>query len=163
MVACCTPFRRDQFSASGVLTNCVLACICTDSSSAPRSAAGGVQAAAPAGQGLLAHQLLCLQADNEGAALQALEPARAAVAAQQHKAALFSAHQRKAAKQAPFLLRFSAAWIHAAMLTTEVSMLEKRKQYQDTVDLLQQLLGESRMTRPTMSCSEGGLPCAHHL
>ena len=83
----------------------------------------------------------CLQADDEDAAQQALAPARAAVQAQQHKAAGFSEHQKAAAKQAPFLLRFSGAWIHTAMLTTEVSMLEKAKQYQPAVDLLQSLLG----------------------
>ena len=86
------------------------------------------------------------QAEDEQAALQALEPARAAVAAQQHKGSSFSPHQRSAAQRAPFLLRFSAAWVHTAMLTTEVSMLEKRKQYQAAVDLLQQLLGAPPFT-----------------
>ena len=81
------------------------------------------------------------QAGDEPGALHALEPARAAVRAQQHKAASFSAHQRAAAKQAPFLLRFSASWIHTAMLTTEVSLLEKKKQYLPAVELLQLLLG----------------------
>ena len=81
------------------------------------------------------------QAGDEPGALHALEPARAAVRAQHHKAASFSAHQRAAAKQAPFLLRFSASWIHTAMLTTEVSLLEKKKQYLPAVELLQLLLG----------------------
>ena len=82
------------------------------------------------------------QASDEPAAYRALEPARAAVHAQQHKAASFSAHQQAAARQAPFLLRFNASWIHAAMLTTEVSLMEKKKQYGPAVELLQLLLGE---------------------
>ena len=84
------------------------------------------------------------QAGDEPGALQALEPARAAVRAQQHKAASFSAHQQAAAQQAPFLLRFSASWIHTAMLTTEVSLMEKKKQYLAAVELLQLLLGACR-------------------
>ena len=41
----------------------------------------------------------------------------------------------------PFFLRYSSAWVYAAMATTGVSLMEKRKQWQSAVDLLQQLLG----------------------
>lgn len=69
-------------------------------------------------------------------------------------------HLQAAAKQAPFLLRFCRAWIHTAMLTTEVSMLEKRKRYQEAVDLVQLLLGAHviEMLRNRLLVSQG-----HHV
>ena len=47
----------------------------------------------------------------------------------------------------PFFLLYSAAWVYAAMATTGVSLMEKRKQWQAAVDLLQQLLGELRCAK----------------
>ena len=79
----------------------------------------------------------------------ALQPALAAITDGAHK--LTHATSRSAAcvswtarvrQEAPFLLRYTAAWIHTAMCTTAVSLLEKQRKYQEATDLLQQLLGE---------------------
>ncbi|KAK9829081.1 hypothetical protein WJX72_003785 [[Myrmecia] bisecta] len=68
------------------------------------------------------------------AAEAALVPALAAIAADKHKEAPTS-----------FTLTasdpFSAAWVFTAMATAGVSLLEKRKQYQEATELLRKLLG----------------------
>ena len=55
--------------------------------------------------------------------------------------------------EAPFLLRYTSAYIHTAMCTTAVSLLEKQRHYQEATELLQQLLGGL--------LTPGQTPCAH--
>ncbi|KAL3146511.1 hypothetical protein ABBQ32_000762 [Trebouxia sp. C0010 RCD-2024] len=75
------------------------------------------------------------------AADQALQPAFAAIDANLHKQQPSSCGGACSPTQLPFFLRYSSAWVYAAMATTGVSLMEKRKQWQQAVDLLQQLLG----------------------
>ena len=76
------------------------------------------------------------------AADRALEPAFAAIGANLHKQAPAACGGDCSPTQLPFFLRYSSAWVYAAIATTGVSLMEKRKQWQQAVDLLQQLLGE---------------------
>lgn len=75
------------------------------------------------------------------AADKALEPAFAAMNADLHKQQPSACGGGCSATQMPFFLRYSSAWVYAAMATTGVSLMEKRKQWQQAVELLQQLLG----------------------
>lgn len=75
------------------------------------------------------------------AADRALAPAFAAISADLHKRQPSACGGGCSATQMPFFLRYSSAWVYAAMATTGVSLMEKRKQWQPAVDLLQQLLG----------------------
>ncbi|KAL0039350.1 hypothetical protein WJX79_004346 [Trebouxia sp. C0005] len=75
------------------------------------------------------------------AADKALEPAFAAINADLHKQQPSACGGGCSATQMPFFLRYSSAWVYAAMATTGVSLMEKRKQWQQAVELLQQLLG----------------------
>ncbi|KAL0053594.1 hypothetical protein WJX82_008086 [Trebouxia sp. C0006] len=75
------------------------------------------------------------------AADKALEPAFAAINADLHKQQPSACAGGCSATQMPFFLRYSSAWVYAAMATTGVSLMEKRKQWQQAVELLQQLLG----------------------
>lgn len=86
--------------------------------------------------------LMCTQDFNTDAADRALEPAFAAIAANLHKQPPAACGGDCSPTQLPFFLRYSSAWVYAAMATTGVSLMEKRKQWQQAVDLLQQLLGE---------------------
>ena len=79
--------------------------------------------------------------DTDGAE-RALEPAFAAITASLHKQQPSACVGSCSSTQLPFFLRYSSAWVYAAMATTGVSLMEKRKQWQQAVDLLQQLLGE---------------------
>lgn len=79
--------------------------------------------------------------DTDGAD-RALEPAFAAINASLHKQQPSAGGGSCSSTQLPFFLRYSSAWVYAAMATTGVSLMEKRKQWQQAVDLLQQLLGE---------------------
>lgn len=83
--------------------------------------------------------------DTDGAD-KALEPAFAAINARLHKQQPSACGGNCSSTQLPFFLRYSSAWVYAAMATTGVSLMEKRKQWQQAVDLLQQLLGESLLT-----------------
>lgn len=85
---------------------------------------------------------LLLQDFDTEAAEKALQPAFAAINADLHKQQPAACHGDCSATQLPFFLRYSSAWVYAAMATTGVSLLEKRKQWQEAVELLQQLLGE---------------------
>jgi hypothetical protein len=38
-------------------------------------------------------------------------------------------------------MRFTAAWVYAAMATAGVSLLEKQRQYAEACDIIRQLLG----------------------
>ena len=76
------------------------------------------------------------------AAERALQPAFAAINDGLHKQQPSACHGDCSATQLPFFLRYSSAWVYAAMATTGVSLLEKRKQWQEAVELLQQLLGD---------------------
>ena len=87
--------------------------------------------------------LVCMQDFDTDAADRALEPAFAAIAANLHKQPPSACWGDCSATQLPFFLRYSSAWVYAAMATTGVSLMEKHKQWQQAVDLLQQLLGES--------------------
>ena len=87
-----------------------------------------------------------LQDFDTEAAEQALRPAFAAINADLHKQQPAACHGDCSATQLPFFLRYSSAWVYAAMATTGVSLLEKRKQWQEAVELLQQLLGELCLT-----------------
>ena len=82
-----------------------------------------------------------LQDFDTEAAERALEPAFAAISADLHKQQPAACHGDCSSTQLPFFLRYSSAWVYAAMATTGVSLLEKRKQWQEAVELLQQLLG----------------------
>ncbi len=72
---------------------------------------------------------------------KALQPAFAAINAGLHKQQPSACGGDCSATQLPFFLRYSSAWVYAAMATTGVSLMEKRKQWQQAVELLQQLLG----------------------
>lgn len=80
------------------------------------------------------------------AAEVALEPARAALAAGMHKTPAGSASEPiEAAERGssmPFLMRYTAGWIYAAMATAGVSLLEKQRRYEDAAAELRQLLGQ---------------------
>ena len=91
--------------------------------------------------------LFLLQEFDTDAADKALQPAIAAINADLHKQPPSACGGDCSATQMPFFLRYSAAWVYAAMATTGVSLMEKRKQWQQAVDLLQQLLGELRCAR----------------
>ncbi len=78
------------------------------------------------------------------AADKALEPAFAAINADLHKQQPSACGGGCSATQMPFFLRYSSAWVYAAMATTGVSLMEKRKQWQQAVELLQQLLGTTK-------------------
>ncbi len=77
----------------------------------------------------------------------ALEPARIALAAGMHKAPAGSASEAAEAAAAgspmPFLMRYTAGWIYAAMATAGVSLLEKQRRYEEAAAELRQLLGEA--------------------
>ncbi|DBA85769.1 hypothetical protein WJX77_002675 [Trebouxia sp. C0004] len=75
------------------------------------------------------------------AADKALQPAFAAINADLHKQQPSACGGGCSATQMPFFLRYSSAWVYAAMATTGVSLMEKRKQWPQAVELLQQLLG----------------------
>lgn len=83
--------------------------------------------------------------DTDGADT-ALEPAFAAINASLHKQQPSACGGNCSSTQLPFFLRYSSAWVYAAMATTGVSLMEKRKQWQQAVELLQQLLGEIVLT-----------------
>ena len=83
--------------------------------------------------------------DTDGAD-RALEPAFAAINAGLHKQQPSACGGSCSSTQLPFFLRYSSAWVYAAMTTTGVSLMEKRKQWQQAVDFLQQLLGERTIT-----------------
>ena len=83
---------------------------------------------------------------NTDAADRALEPAFAAISASLHKQQPSACGGSCSPTQLPFFLRYSSAWVYAAMATTGVSLMEKRKQWQQAVDLLQQLLGKHTTT-----------------
>lgn len=87
------------------------------------------------------HANLVLQDLDTDAADKALEPAFAAINADLHKQQPSACGGGCSATQMPFFLRYSSAWVYAAMATTGVSLMEKRKQWQQAVELLQQLLG----------------------
>ena len=86
-----------------------------------------------------------LQVGDLPAAEVALEPARAALAAGMHKAPAGSASEPTEAAERgssmPFLMRYTAGWIYAAMATAGVSLLEKQRRYEDAAAELRQLLG----------------------
>jgi len=84
-----------------------------------------------------------LQDLDTDAADKALQPAFAAINADLHKQQPSACGGGCSATQMPFFLRYSSAWVYAAMATTGVSLMEKRKQWQQAVELLQQLLGSS--------------------
>ena len=77
---------------------------------------------------------------------RALLPAFDAINASLHKQRPSACGGSCSSTQLPFFLRYSSAWVYAAMATTGVSLMEKRKQWQQAVDLLQQLLGECAIT-----------------
>lgn len=85
---------------------------------------------------------MCWQDYDTDAIEKALQPALAAISADLHKQQPAACQGDCSATQLPFFLRYSGAWVYAAMATTGVSLLEKRKQWQEAVELLQQLLGE---------------------
>ena len=91
--------------------------------------------------------LFFLQDFDTDAAEKALQPALAAINADLHKQTPSACGGDCSATQMPFFLRYSAAWVYAAMATTGVSLTEKRKHWQQAVDLLQQLLGELKYTK----------------
>ncbi|KAK9865184.1 hypothetical protein WJX84_006907 [Apatococcus fuscideae] len=86
-----------------------------------------------------------LEAGDLAAAENALEPARAALAAGMHKAPAGSASEPTEAAERgssmPFLMRYTAGWIYTAMATAGVSLLEKQRRYDDAAAELRQLLG----------------------
>ena len=88
---------------------------------------------------------LRMQDVDTDAADKALQPAFAAINANLHKQQPSACGGNCSPTQLPFFLRYSAAWVYAAMATTGVSLMEKRKQWQQAVDLLQQLLGEPHL------------------
>ena len=85
-----------------------------------------------------------LQDLDTDAADKALQPAFAAINADRHKQQPSACGGGCSATQMPFFLRYSSAWVYAAMATTGVSLMEKRKQWQQAVELLQQLLGTAK-------------------
>lgn len=95
----------------------------------------------PSAPDITALNRLLLQGMDTDAADKALQPAFAAISADLHKQPPSACGGGCSATQMPFFLRYSAAWVYAAMATTGVSLMEKRKQWQPAVDLLQQLLG----------------------
>ncbi|KAK9819580.1 hypothetical protein WJX81_006116 [Elliptochloris bilobata] len=99
-----------------------------------------------------------LEAGNVAAAEAALQPAWAALYAGEHKvpptpprpplttypaapSPLASGAGRGAWPAAPFLRRFSAAWVHVSMATAGVALREKQRRYAEAADLLRLLLG----------------------
>ena len=48
---------------------------------------------------------------------------------------------------APFLRRFSAAWVHVSMATACVALRERQRRYADAADLLRLLLGAAPARR----------------
>ncbi len=92
-----------------------------------------------------------LEAEDWDAAEAAAAPAFAALDAGAHKEAGASggaggststSTAPSAAAPAPmFLRRYCAAWVHVAMATAGVSVLERRRRYREAADRLQQLLG----------------------
>lgn len=71
---------------------------------------------------------------------KALAPAWACLKSCSHKDAALS-NTAAALGGQPFLRAYTAAWVHVAMATAGVSLLEKRRQYGDACDILRQLLG----------------------
>ncbi len=98
-----------------------------------------------------------LQDLDTDAADKALEPAFAAINADLHKQQPSACAGGCSATQMPFFLRYSSAWVYAAMATTGVSLMEKRKQWQQAVELLQQLLGTMQ---PCIALLKHALHCS---
>ena len=90
----------------------------------------------------MADSNVCMQEFDTDAVDKALEPAYAAINADLHKQQPSACGGSCSATQLPFFLRYSSAWVYAAMATTGVSLMEKRKHWQQAVELLQQLLGD---------------------
>jgi Fanconi-associated nuclease 1 len=94
-----------------------------------------------------------LEAEDWDAAEAAVAPAFAALDAGAHKEAAAgvsggaggststSTAPSTAALAPMFLRRYCAAWVHVAMATAGVSVLERRRRYREAADRLQQLLG----------------------
>ena len=100
----------------------------------------------------------------------ALQPALAAIAGGEHKlsrhAESSSAHTDWTAqvrREAPFLLRYTAAWVYTAMCTAAVSLMEKQRRYHEATELLQQLLGGPHIgfRLPSVLGASGCTPANH--